>query len=309
MTSDANSRDRANIAALVANAKRLGLTWGIRPATVSIGTEGTAHVQATYDGDNAKLAMLSLLGEPLDAGDRVMVISVPPAANYIVGRLGSSFTSYRFVDTQRFTSSGTFFLSNYPGIKAIRVRMVGGGGGGGGAVLSAAATASMGSGGQAGGYSESFILASALASSVTVTRGAGGTGVNGAAGNPGTDSSFGASVTALGGIGGSAGGAGAGGGVAGTLTLNGVGTGNIVAVAGSGGGVGIRVSNTGGSGGAGGDSLLGPGGKASAVNGGVTGGFAAGIYGGGGGGAFSNNGAAQTGGAGANGIVLVDVYI
>jgi hypothetical protein len=98
-----------------------------------------------------------------------------------------------------YTSSGTFTKATYPWLRAIRVKCQAGGGAGGGATASGAGT-SKGGGGGGGGYAESFITnIAALASSVTVTRGAGGTGVAGANGNAGGSSSFGSLVAANGG--------------------------------------------------------------------------------------------------------------
>lgn len=84
---------------------------------------------------------------------------------------------------------------------AIRVRMVGGGGAGGGANSTIANNASMGGCGSSGSYSEAWFPASALPSSVSVTVGAGGTGVSNGTGNAGGASSFGAFLTAPGGLG------------------------------------------------------------------------------------------------------------
>jgi hypothetical protein len=75
---------QAQVQAIAENAKDLGLTWGIRPATVSNDAPGA--ITAVYDGDSVAIAMTSLIG-PLYAGQRVYAISVPPAANFITGSL------------------------------------------------------------------------------------------------------------------------------------------------------------------------------------------------------------------------------
>lgn len=75
----------AFVAAIVENAKRLGLTWTIRPATVST-TDGVNAV-GTYDGDNGVLIPLINMVSA-GAGERVYVIAVPEGGNYIVGRPG-----------------------------------------------------------------------------------------------------------------------------------------------------------------------------------------------------------------------------
>jgi hypothetical protein len=69
--------------AIVANAKRLGLTWTLRMATVREGEDPT-NILAIYDGDTEPIGMTSMVG--LIAPDsRVYVLQVPPGGNYIVG--------------------------------------------------------------------------------------------------------------------------------------------------------------------------------------------------------------------------------
>jgi hypothetical protein len=110
---------------------------------------------------------------------------------------------YLFQQSVYFTSSGSFVKANFPGLRAIRVRLVGGGGAGGGAGTTSATQNSHGGGGGSGTYAEKFITDIAgLDASVTVTRGAGGTGVSAAAGNAGAASSFGGLLICDGGSGG-----------------------------------------------------------------------------------------------------------
>ena len=66
--------------AVVDRAKSLGLTWTLRPATVS--TVDTV----IYDGDIIPVGVISLIG-PGVVNDRVMCLQVPPGGNYIIGRL------------------------------------------------------------------------------------------------------------------------------------------------------------------------------------------------------------------------------
>ena len=113
---------------------------------------------------------------------------------------------YLYAGTIYYTSSGNFvkadpFGTGDIGLRAIRVRMVGGGGGGGGAPTTGAGQASIATGGGGACYAERFILASALASSETVTVGSGGSGgAEGANnGSNGGTSEFGAFLTAGGG--------------------------------------------------------------------------------------------------------------
>jgi hypothetical protein len=200
----------------------------------------------------------------------------------------------------RFTANGTW---NKPtGAKLIRVQVQGGGGAGGGAGATGAGQASAGGGGQGGAYAESWILASAVGSSVAVTVGAGGTGVSGATGNAGGTSSFGALVSAAGG---------AGAGVSGASTSQGVVSGGTgaqamtgdIQIAGGGGGAGVRIPTNAVAGIGGGAHLGNGGGVAGTVQNGVG-------YGGGGSGAANGeSSAAKAGGNGAAGIVIVTTFM
>jgi hypothetical protein len=127
-----------------------------------------------------------------------------------------AMNGYRFAGTRYYTSDGTFDKADPLGtgdigFRAVRVRVIGAGGGGGGAASTGASASAAGGGGGGGAFAESFILASALTSSVTVTRGAGGAaGAAGAnAGSDGGASEFGVGtafeVSAAGGRGGGAG--------------------------------------------------------------------------------------------------------
>lgn len=69
--------------AIVDNAKDLGLTWTLRPATAVKNVNGPAIV---YDGDTEVLGVVPLQGTAIP-GDRVMVLQIPPGGNYIIGRL------------------------------------------------------------------------------------------------------------------------------------------------------------------------------------------------------------------------------
>lgn len=73
----------STMSALVANAKRLGLTWGMHLGTVHSWTDTTAAV--ILDGDTSYVATKSMVGA-LTKGDRVYVMEVPPNSLYVVGR-------------------------------------------------------------------------------------------------------------------------------------------------------------------------------------------------------------------------------
>jgi hypothetical protein len=113
--------------------------------------------------------------------------------------------AYRYVTTLYYTSSGTFVKANYPWLRAIRVKCQGGGGGGAGAAATAATTTSIGTGGNAGHYAESFITDMATVPvNVNVTVPAGGSGGIGSGTLPTNagGASFAFLVTASGGAGG-----------------------------------------------------------------------------------------------------------
>lgn len=220
-------------------------------------------------------------------------------------------TSYRYQQTLIFTSSGTFTKASYPGFKAVRARAIGAGGAGGGApVATTAGNHSQGGGGGGGGYAERFIIDTSLATSISVTVGAGGAPVSGGTGGAGGQSAFSSLCVANGGSGG------------------GTATNQVLMVAALGGQPGAGFSGdflasgspgeagTGnaslGIGGMGGSSMYGGGGAGSYTGAGAgsTPGADAPAYGGGGGGAQGNSNAPiRSGGAGGPGVVIVEIYV
>lgn len=77
---------QAQVQALVGNAKDLGLTWTLRPATVT-GYDGAVAL-AILDGDTVPIAVTVLI-DAVDAGQRVYVLIIPPGGNYVIGRIPS----------------------------------------------------------------------------------------------------------------------------------------------------------------------------------------------------------------------------
>lgn len=229
---------------------------------------------------------------------------------WIVVNGGAS--GYQLVQTITYTSGSTFSKASYPWLRALKVKVVGGGGAGSGADATGGLGWAAGAGGGAGAYAESFITdISGLASSITVTIGAGGTGVAAANGNNGGTSSFGSLVSANGGTG-------AGGRVVSATTNeflasagNGSGSrtavGDFVSYGGSGGPCFLR-QGTYAAGGNGGDSFLSAGGSVTYVASSTTL-TNAGLHGSGGSGAA--NGVSRSGAAGASGgagIIIVELY-
>ena len=214
------------------------------------------------------------------------------AAN--LGLSDSSGYVGRLVNTQVFTSSGTYTPT--PGTKRIRVTITGGGGGGGGCQAISNNETFFGAGGGAGGTIISIITPTQ--NSYPVTIGAGGAGgVSATNGTSGGNSVF-ASLIAPGG---------AGGGKVGVTNTNG-GNGGVpstgdIRITGGHGGDG-QSGNIGVSG-EGGTSHWGGGGRAGA-GGGVSGK----AYGSGGGGAYDAgySGTSMTGGKGAAGICIIEEF-
>jgi hypothetical protein len=199
-----------------------------------------------------------------------------------------------------FSTPGTFTYTETPGTKKVIPWVQAAGGAGGGAPATGAGVSSMGAPGGAGAYAESLITSAF--SGVTITVGAGGTGVSGSTGNNGGPSSFGALVSCPGGRGGPP--AGPSGGTFYQSSPN--------STAPSGGNIRSNI-------GAGGDTSMSPGivgrpgaslfGAGSLPTGAGVAGVASTSPGAGGGGTGNGaSAAALTGGAGAPGIVIVWEY-
>jgi hypothetical protein len=62
-----------------------GVSWRMMSATVKI--PGTDSTGVLVDGDTATTYVINMIGEQLNAGDRVYVVMTPPASNYIIGRV------------------------------------------------------------------------------------------------------------------------------------------------------------------------------------------------------------------------------
>ena len=92
---------------IVANAKRLGLTWTMSMATTASST--TADIAIVLDNDTEPIDAISMIGS-LSADTRVYVIQVPPGGNYIVGFVGTS-PPLGFLDAN-FSDGGNIAISN-----------------------------------------------------------------------------------------------------------------------------------------------------------------------------------------------------
>jgi len=113
-------------------------------------------------------------------------------------------SSFTYVETVLFTSSGIFEKNDYPWVRAIEVRCVGAGGASGAAEATGSGQVSIGGPGCGGSYAEGFITdIASLSSSEAITVGTAGVGGTGPGGNGGDTSALG--VIAEGGDGGGAG--------------------------------------------------------------------------------------------------------
>lgn len=73
--------------AVLERARRTGLTWRLRPATVtSVNPDGAIRVR--FDGDDQPIRVVSMVG-PVAVEARVMVVTTPPSGNHIVGWAGA----------------------------------------------------------------------------------------------------------------------------------------------------------------------------------------------------------------------------
>ena len=242
--------------------------------------------------------------------------------------VAASRRGYQWGGSVRFTSSGSFVKDNYPGLRAVKVKVQAGGGAGGGAMATvggaSTGTASNSGGGGGGCYAEAVILASSLGASVTVTVGAGGASSAGNSGSDGGTSSFGSFVSCPGGRGGfnrsaSTGhSASSGGSESNDATIAGHIPGTEMVVRGGGGSNGYSFGNSvvhystedKGAYGQGGTSFLG--GTSRGARGPSTDARPGAPYGGGGSGTVcgwddTSGEAAKAGGAGATGIVIVEL--
>lgn len=95
---------------IVDRAKQLGLTWTLRPATVTVSGMIT-DTQVTYDGDTVPISCFNISGSRLFVGDRVMGMQVPPSGNFIIGTLfitARTAANYNAPGVVGSTSSATF---------------------------------------------------------------------------------------------------------------------------------------------------------------------------------------------------------
>lgn len=110
----------------------------------------------------------------------------------------------RLLNIQKITANGTYIPT--PGMKKVRIRIVGGGGGSGGASATTTSQTSASGGGASGSYAEALLTAADIGASQPVVIGKGGiagtgSGTNGTGGGTGGATSVGALLSAPGGLG------------------------------------------------------------------------------------------------------------
>lgn len=105
MTSDNKIPDLIGVGAqaIADTAKRLGLTWNLRPATVT----SLEPLTVTDDADTGqiKLGAVSLIGE-LQVGQRVMTMFVPPGGLFVIGTIGTTVTQRILKGAQGSSTTG-----------------------------------------------------------------------------------------------------------------------------------------------------------------------------------------------------------
>jgi hypothetical protein len=249
-------------------------------------------VQAGVNGGNGAWIIIESLGGASQVA--------PATKSQHAMQLGQAIG--RLIGVQVFSTPGTFTYTQTPGTNKVISEVQAAGGAGGGAPATGAGVSSVGAPGGAGSYAKSLLTSGF--SGVTITVGAGGTGVIGSAGNNGGPSSFGALISCPGGRGGPTAGPSVQYDTA-SLNSSAPSGGNIVSSIGSSGANIISISPTNIIAGNPGASLFGAGSK---MIWGVAG--AASVSPGAGGGGTSNTPSfpALPGGAGAPGIVIIWEY-
>lgn len=91
---------------LVRNAFRLGLTWRLRMGTVTL-VNADGRVEVRLDGDSVSIPVTSMIGS-MNVDDRVYVITIPPAGNFVVGAVTQLLSGQRIATTTETTISAGF---------------------------------------------------------------------------------------------------------------------------------------------------------------------------------------------------------
>lgn len=100
---------QAAVEAIVGDPGRLGLTWNLIPGTVT----SVDPLQVICDGDTVAIGMVSMIG-PLTLGNRVYVIQIPPAGNFVLGSPGNAPAGVYLARETVTTLTGVVTFLNIP---------------------------------------------------------------------------------------------------------------------------------------------------------------------------------------------------
>lgn len=275
---------------------------------------GGIYPRIMFDGEKvvSQKRYKTMVGYYPLPGHRVVLL--PIGTTYLI--IGTVSTAPQDQKVDVFATVGSDTWDKPQGARVVVVEVQAGGAGGGGVPSGNTGKSSAAGGGGGGEYAKATILANSIASSVTITVGAGGAGgaAGANAGSVGGDSSFGTLVTAVGGNGGAAGATKNTGDPTTSVSTGGTGgTGGVggdVIIRGDDGGNGVVVADAIAGSGWGGGSFLGAQRRGSGFVTGAGGGTSGYFYGGGGGGGCSGSASstAQAGGVGRDGIIIVTTY-
>jgi hypothetical protein len=160
---------------------------------VRLGTVVSSHAaqdrtQVVLDNDDTGTPVEALgLNQSYAVGSRVACLAYPTKGLLVLGPLSTVPSGYPIRFAGGLAGTGTITYGDANGARFLHVRGVGGGGAGGGAAATGAGVNSVGGGGQAGHYSESYWSVDDITFPLSYTGGLGGTGVSGATGNDGGD--------------------------------------------------------------------------------------------------------------------------
>ncbi len=123
-----------------------------------------------------------------DTGNVQVTITAEAEADHLVVRSGVLVNEpMSLMERVYYTTDATWTKADFPGLRAIMIRLVGGGGGGGGCTANTNSTQCAAAGGGGGGaYAETFVLEAALGTTEEVQVGVGGAGAS-AGQNAGSD--------------------------------------------------------------------------------------------------------------------------
>lgn len=95
----------ALVTAVVANAKRLGLIWTIRPATITNVEPGVVSGSGMFDSNTTEVEVPLIPLTDVIVGDRVFVMSIPEGGNYILGSSNTANRQVRYLDANVSTTN------------------------------------------------------------------------------------------------------------------------------------------------------------------------------------------------------------